>query len=1010
MKFKFKIQQYQTDAVENTVAVFQGQPLHTLSAYRRDLGTYQNQRITYKEEETGYGNYRLELDKQTILRNIRFVQNLYDITPSETLAKGVAPVNLDIEMETGTGKTYVYIKTMFELNKQYGWSKFIVVVPSIAIREGVAKSFTMLEEHFMELYGKKARWFVYDSSNLQRLDSFSSDSGLCVMIINTQAFAASMKEGGRSKESRIIYSKRDEFGSRRPIDVIAANNPIVIMDEPQKMEGDATQAGIKRFNPLFVLNYSATHKTKHNTVYALDALDAYRQKLVKRIHVKGFELKNLRGISGYMYLDSIELSPKRPPMARIEIETKTASGTIVRKTKTFGMGDSLREESGLAEYEGFTLSEINAKGYVTFLNGVTLRRGEVIGDTNELTMQRVQIRETIMSHFEKERQLFKRGIKCLSLFFIDEVAKYKSYDEEGNEVKGVFQKIFEEEYARLVSEEFHIWDEGYNDYLRRFTPQEVHRGYFSIDKKTNRVIDGKVEKKTGLSDDISAYDLILKNKERLLSFDEPTRFIFSHSALREGWDNPNVFQICTLRHSNSTTAKRQEVGRGLRLCVDKNGVRMDNELLGEEVHEVNKLTVIANESYADFISALQKETREVLRERAVKATVAYFTGKQVKIGEEIHIIDESEASRIIIYLEDNGYIDEDKHITPEYRKAVSNGNVAPLPPKLQPIAEGVTRLINSIFDPKALDDMVVEEKTTIPENKLNENFDKEEFQALWKEINHQYVYTVSYDSDELIEKAILHINAELDVKQLRYIMVEGTQDEKQVTEFGDTRSQSHQLTDVCTSTVRYDLVGDIAKGANLTRRTVVKILQGIKESKLYLFKNNPEEFIRKVISIIKEQKSTMIVETIHYNMTEGKYDSNIFTVKSKMDFDKAYEAKKHITDYVFSDSKGERQFAHDLDEAKEVVVYAKLPRTFQIPTPVGNYAPDWAIAMEVEGIKHIFFIAETKGSMGTMEIRGVEKAKIECAGKLFNSISTAKVKYHKVTSYSDLLDEMGIKR
>lgn len=1007
MKFKFKIQQYQTDAVENTVAVFRGQPSHTLSTYRRDLGTYQNQRIIYKEEEAGYGNHRLELDKQTILRNIRSIQNLYDITPSETLSKGVAPVNLDIEMETGTGKTYVYIKTMFELNKQYGWSKFIVVVPSIAIREGVAKSFTMLEEHFMELYAKKARWFVYDSSNLKELDSFSSDSGLYVMIINTQAFAASMKEGGRSKESRIIYSKRDEFGSRRPIDVIAANNPIVIMDEPQKMEGNATQAGIKRFNPLFVLNYSATHKTKHDTVYALDALDAYRQKLVKRIHVKGFELKNLRGTSGYMYLDSIELSPKRSPMARIEIETKTASGTIVRKTKTFGTGDSLREESGLAEYEGFTLSEINAKGYVTFLNGVTLRRGEVTGDTNELTMQRVQIRETIKSHFEKERQLFKRGIKCLSLFFIDEVAKYKSYDEEGNEVKGVFQKIFEEEYARLVSEEFHIWDEDYNEYLRRFVPQEVHRGYFSIDKKTNRVIDGKVEKKTGLSDDISAYDLILKNKERLLSFDEPTRFIFSHSALREGWDNPNVFQICTLRHSNSTTAKRQEVGRGLRLCVDKNGVRMDKELLGDDVHEVNKLTVIANESYADFTSALQKETREVLRERAAKATVAYFTGKQIKIGEELHTIDELEASRIIIYLEDNGYIDEDKHITPEYREAIASGNVAPLPPKLQPIAEGVTRLINSIFDPKALDDMVVEEKTTIQENQLNENFGKEEFQALWKEINHQYVYTVSYDSEELIEKAILHINAELDVKQLRYIMVEGTQDEKQVTEFGDTRSQSHLLTDVCTSTVRYDLVGDIAKGANLTRRTVVKILQGIKESKLYLFKNNPEEFIRKVISIIKEQKSTMIVETIHYNMTEGKYDSNIFTVKSKMDFDKAYEAKKHITDYVFSDSKGERQFAHDLDEAKEVVVYAKLPRTFQIPTPVGNYAPDWAIAMEVDGIKHIFFIAETKGSMSSMDLTKIELAKIECAEKLFNSISTSKVKYHKVASYSDLLDEMG---
>lgn len=1009
MKFKFKIQQYQTDAVENTVAVFTGQPSHALSTYRRDLGTCKSGTLRYEEDETGYGNHRLELDSQTILQNIRAVQNLYDITPSESLSRGIAPVNLDIEMETGTGKTYVYIKTMFELNKQYGWSKFIVVVPSIAIREGVAKSFKMLEDHFMELYGKKARWFVYDSSNLQQLDNFSANSGLSVMIINTQAFAASMKEGGRSKESRIIYSKRDEFGSRRPIDVIAANRPIVIMDEPQKMEGSATQAGIRRFNPLFVLNYSATHKTRHDTVYALDALDAYRQKLVKRIQVKGFELKNLRGTSGYLYLDSIELSPKRPPKACIEYETKTKSGSIVRKIKPFEVGDSLRDESGLAEYEGFTLSEINVKGYVTFLNGVTLRRGEVTGDTSELTMQRVQIRETIASHLEKERQLFKRGIKCLSLFFIDEVAKYKRYDEEGNEVKGVFQTIFEEEYERLVSSELHVWDEAYNEYLRRFTPQEVHRGYFSIDKKTNRVIDGKVEKKSGLSDDISAYDLILKNKERLLSFEEPTRFIFSHSALREGWDNPNVFQICTLRHSNSTTAKRQEVGRGLRLCVDKNGIRMDQEVLGDDVQEVNKLTVIANESYADFTSALQKETREVLRERAAKATVAYFTGKQIKIGEEIHTIGETEASRIIIYLEDNGYIDEDKHITPQYREAVANGSVAPLPPKLQPIAEGVTRLINSIFDPSALDGMVVEEKTTVPENKLNDNFGKEEFQALWKEINHQYVYTVSYDSNELIEKAIQHINAELAVKQLRYVMVEGTQDEEQVAEFGDTRSQSHQLTDVCTSTVRYDLVGDIARGASLTRRTVVKILQGIKESKLYLFKNNPEEFIRKVIGIIKEQKATMIVETIHYNMTDGKYSSDIFTLKGKVDFDRAYEARKHITDYVFSDSKGERQFAHDLDEANEVVVYAKLPRTFQIPTPVGNYAPDWAIAMEKDGVKHIFFIAETKGSMSSMDLTKIELAKIECAEKLYNSISTAKVKYHKVAKYSDLLDAISEK-
>ena len=1009
MKFKFKIQQYQTDAVENTVAVFTGQPSHRVSEYRRDLGKRSQQQMDF-EGETGFRNHRIELDSKTLLKNINSIQNLYDITPSPTLAKGVSTVNLDIEMETGTGKTYVYIKTMFELNKQYGWSKFIIVVPSIAIREGVAKSFKMLEDHFMEHYGKKARWFIYNSSNLQQLDSFSSDSSLSVMIINTQAFASSLKEDGKSKESRIIYSKRDEFGSRRPIDVIAANYPIIIMDEPQKMEGDATQTGIKRFNPLFVLNYSATHKTKHDTIYALDALDAYKQRLVKRIHVKGFEVKNLRGTSSYLYLDNIVLSPKQPPMARIEIETKTASGNIVRKIKTFGVGDSLQAESGLAQYENFTVSEINPNGYVTFLNGTTIRRGEVIGDTNELNMQKVQIRETIKSHFEKERQLFKRGIKCLSLFFIDEVVKYKSYDDDGKEVKGVFQSIFEEEYRNQLSKELDLFDEEYNNYLRRFNAEDVHRGYFSIDKKSGRMIDSKIEKKSGLSDDISAYDLILKNKERLLSFEEPTRFIFSHSALREGWDNPNVFQICTLRHSNSTTAKRQEVGRGLRICVDRNGTRMDADLLGEDVHEVNKLTVIANESYADFTTALQKETRDVLRERAAKATVSYFTGKQIKIGENIITISENEASRIIVYLEDNNYIDEQSNITSTYREAVANGNVAALPAKLQDISEGVFKLINSIFDPKALDDMVVEEKTTTPENKLNKNFDKDEFQALWKEINHQYVYTVSYDSNELIEKAILHINAELDVKQLRYVMIEGTQDEKDVTNFGNTVSSWEKLSDVCTSTVKYDLVGDIAKGANLTRRTVVKILQGINESKLYKFKNNPEEFIRKVISIIKEQKSTMIVEHIHYNITEQKHESDIFTVKSKMDFDRAYEAKKHVTDYVFSDSKGERQFAHDLDEASEVVVYAKLPRTFQIPTPVGNYAPDWAIAMKKDEVKHIFFIAETKGSMSSMELSAIEKAKISCAEKLFNSISTSNVKYHKVTTYQDLIDEMNAVR
>ncbi|MBR2619178.1 MAG: restriction endonuclease subunit R, partial [Paludibacteraceae bacterium] len=515
------------------------------------------------------------------------------------------------------------------------------------------------------------------------------------------------------------------------------------------------------------------------------------------------------------------------------------------------------------------------------------------------------------------------------------------------------------------------------------------------------VVNSALNKKSDFSDDISAYELILKNKERLLSFEEPTRFIFSHSALREGWDNPNVFQICTLRHSESTTAKRQEVGRGLRLCVHKDGTRMDAEVLGDEVHEINKLTVIANESYATFTADLQNETASALRERALKAEVSYFAGKQIKLSDgSTHTITEGEASRIIIYLEDNEYIDDKKHITDKYRADVANGAVAPIPVKIQHIAEGVTKLINGIYDPSVLKDLIVEEKTTTPVNKLNENF--KEFQTLWNEINHQYVYTVSYDSEELIQKSILHINAELTVTPLRYVMVEGIQNANDATTFGDTRSQSHTLSDVSTSTVKYDLVGDIVRGAHITRGTVVKILKGINVSKLYYFKNNPEEFIRNVITIIKEQKSTMIVDHIHYNVTEGKYENDIFTVKSRADFDKAYGAKKHITDYVFSDSNTEKEFAKKLDEASEVVVYAKLPRSFKIPTPVGNYAPDWAISLKQNNVKHIFFIAETKGSMSSMDLSAIEKAKIDCAKKLFNSISSDNVKYHEVDSFETL--------
>ena len=702
MKFTFKIQQYQTDAVDAVVQVFQGQPYTASTSYMRDIGSLSNMSGQMRllpglEDDTqleledlmseiGYKNEALQLTDAQLLQNIRNLQQESNIHQSDALVAPLGRVSLDVEMETGTGKTYVYIKTMFELNRRYGWSKFIVVVPSIAIREGVKKTFEITADHFMERYGKKARFFVYNSSNLNQLDAFSSNSGINVMIINTQAFAASMNEDknveGRKGDAaaRIIYTKRDEFGSRRPIDVIAANRPILILDEPQKMgkEDSATQKALKRFNPLFTLNYSATHAKQHNLVYVLDALDAYNKRLVKKIEVKGFEVRNLRGTDKYLYLENIVLSAKNPPMARMEMEIAHKTGSK-REFRTLGVGDNLYYISGeMEQYKGFVISEIDPfTGVVTFTNGDELRKGDVTGDVSEMDMRRVQIRETIISHFQKEQELFKLGIKTLSLFFIDEVAKYRQYDEDGNEQLGEYGRIFEQEYISVLNEYRNFLDADYMKYLDAVDVHEVHRGYFSIDKKTGRSVDSSVKRGTDMSDDISAYDLILKNKERLLSFEEPTRFIFSHSALREGWDNPNVFQICTLKHSDSTTQKRQEVGRGLRLCVNQAGNRMDAETLGDKVHEINVLTVIASESYAPFVSDLQKQIKDVLYDRPTKATIEYFSGKSIKIDGKPIKVDDRQARAIYQYLVRNNYVDEEDRVTQDYRDDVQNNTLAP---------------------------------------------------------------------------------------------------------------------------------------------------------------------------------------------------------------------------------------------------------------------------------------------------------------------------------------------
>lgn len=1047
MKFNFKIQQYQTDAVDAVVKVFNGQGFHDKFSYIRDKGKVKKEygidgevisqgnqmsfqtvgtQLEYDDidelSDTGYKNELVELSDEQLLSNIQVLQRQNNIKLSNSLVKDMGRCSLDIEMETGTGKTYVYIKTMFELNKKYGWSKFIVVVPSIAIREGVKKSFEITADHFMEHYGKKARFFIYNSSNLNQLDNFSSGSGISVMIINTQAFAASLKEGGRSKESRIIYSKRDEFASRRPIDVIKANRPIIILDEPQKMGGDVTQKALKNFNPLFTLNYSATHKKQHNLVYVLDALDAFNKKLVKKIEVKGFEVKNFRGTDSYLYLEQIVLSSKKPPMAKIELEIGY-NKSINRETRILGVGDDLYYVSQeMEQYKGYTISEIDPlRGTVTFTNGEVIKAGDVVGDVSENDMRRIQIRETILSHFEKEEKLFNMGIKCLSLFFIDEVAKYRQYDENGDEVLGEYGQMFEQEYINVLNDYVTLLDTPYQRYLKSTCSEvsEVHKGYFSIDKK-GHAIDSKLKRGSEFSDDISAYDLILKNKERLLSFDEPTRFIFSHSALREGWDNPNVFQICTLKHSDSNTAKRQEVGRGLRLCVNQSGNRMDLQTLGENVHDINSLTVVASESYKTFVGDLQSDIKTVLYDRPTVATSEYFKGKYVKVDDVPTLIDDSTANNIEFYLIQNGYVDMDRKVTDKYREEIKNGTVAELPEALKPMADGIHTLIQAVYDDSVLKDMFSDgHETKVKDNPLNENFAKKEFQALWREINHKYAYTVDFDSEELIRKSIAHIDEKLFVSELQYTTTIGRQkdemNEREVergASFTGEKTRTQTLKHAETSRIKYDLIGKVAEGTTLTRRTVSTILQGIRADKLYMFKNNPEEFITKVIRLINEQKATMIVEHISYDTIEGEYDSTIFTAeKNTQSFDKAFLAKKAIQDYVFTDGSAdksiERKFAEDVDAAEEVCVYAKLPRTFQIPTPVGNYSPDWAIAFYEGKVKHIFFVAETKGTMESLELRPIEQAKISCAKKLFNEISTSKVRYHDVDSYQSLLNVMN---
>ena len=1011
MKLQFKHQKFQADAAKAVVDVFAGQPYLTPS-YMMDRGSgYYQQTITEEQDYTGWSNQKIvpELNDRLILEHINTIQRANQIKPSMKLE---GRFNLTIEMETGVGKTYTYIKTMYELNRAYGWSKFIVVVPSIAIREGVYKSFQVTQEHFAEEYGKKIRFFIYNSTQLTEIDRFASNNSINVMIINSQAFNA------KGKDARRIYMKLDEFRSRRPIDIIAKTNPIMIIDEPQSVEGKQTKENLKQFNPLMTLRYSATHKSDsiYNMIYRLDAMEAYNKRLVKKIAVKGITESGSTATESYIYLESINLS-KAAPTATIQFDMKGATG-IRKITRTVSEGYNLYDNSGqMEEYkQGFVVSRIDGRDdSVEFINGIKLYAGDVIGKVSEDQLRRIQIRETILSHIQRERELFYKGIKVLSLFFIDEVAKYKQYDAAGQPMNGSYAEMFEEEYQDVISNlQIGIGEDDYMKYLSAISADKTHAGYFSIDKK-GKMIDSKVARKETTTDDVDAYDLIMKNKELLLDRNpkkSPVRFIFSHSALREGWDNPNVFQICTLKQSSSDVRKRQEVGRGLRLCVNQDGERMDTNVLGNDVHNVNVLTVIASESYDSFAKGLQNEIAEAVADRPKAVTAELFIGKVIKDDKGNEQVVDGDTGRAIHFdLIVNGYIDKKGVLTDKYYEDKANGELK-IAEEVADSAASVIEIIDSIYDSRAMQ----------PENARSNNVELEvdesklampEFKALWAKINSKSVYVVDFDTDELVRKSIDSLDRKLRISKIYFKVETGAMEQIKSKEelvsgasFVKEKSASYGNVIAVSSNVKYDLIGKLVDETGLTRKAIVQILQRIKPETFEQFKINPEEFIIKAATIINDEKATAIIEHITYDVMDDKYGTDVFTdptIKGRLGVN-AMKAKKHLYDHIVYDSSNEQAFATELDTNTNVAVYVKLPDGFYISTPVGHYNPDWAIAFYEGTVKHIYFVAETKGSMNSMQLRLIEESKIHCAREHFKAISNGEVVYDVVDSYKTLLD------
>jgi type III restriction enzyme len=985
MKLQFDAnQQYQHDAIGSIVDIFDGQTMKQgeFSAYVQDDTLHG--RVT----DLGYAN-RMDLSHEDLLKNVITIQDRNRLARSKNIIDDQYGVpNFAIEMETGTGKTYVYTRTIMELNKRYGMTKFIIVMPSVAIREGVYKSLQVTREHFEQLYpGQGCNYFIYDSKKLNQVRSFATSDAIEIMIINIDAFRKGFSDLGPDmnleKTANVIHKPSDQLDGRAPIEFIQQTSPIVIIDEPQSVDNtDKAKEAIKSLNPTAILRYSATHKATYNLMYRLGPVEAHDQKLVKTIEVVSVEDEKVDNA----HVKFIQLYPKTR-QAKIEINSLGPNGMITKKEVKAKTGDDLFDLSnGNQVYGAHAIASINAdpdNPYIEFENGEILEPNTV---SDDMDIKRAQIKSTIQAHLEKELLLTDKGIKVISLFFIDKVANYRLHTEGGYE-KGVYAEIFEKEYSELIKHSKYqtlFNTEKTDSYILNPNASEVHDGYFSQDKK------GFKDTKGNTNADDDTYSLIMKDKEKLLDIKTPLRFIFSHSALKEGWDNPNVFQVCTLVESQDTMTKRQKIGRGLRLPVYSEG-----EFKGTRMKDsqYNILTVIANESYKTFADELQIEIE--------KETNTKFGVIEARLFESIVMngneIGYDKAEKLVNYLKDKNLIDRDEKATQELKNKVVLGDLE-LPEELKEIESVVIERIKRVT--RRLPILDANDKVKFTLNK--EIYLSPDFKELWNKIKHKTVYRLNFESDELQRLAILKVKSMRPVKENTIVA-------KYVTlKVGAEGVEHADPYRIHTITREYykenplpNILGYVEQYTGLKRMTIANILKD--SEKLNQFYTNPQVFMEQVVEQINLSKRELIVDGIEYEKIGDQeyWKQELFEEEELIGYIKenALEVSKSVYSHVIYDSTTiEKPFAEKLNIDDDVKLFVKLPDWFKIDTPLGSYNPDWAVVFDKNGVERLYFVIETKGSIHREDLRETEQKKIECGRKHFKAIDP-EVSFEQASGY-----------